>query len=144
MSMEFASYDEAIARAIEEVPTSAPGERLVYSDINFFLLGEIVHRVSGKTLDEFCRTRIFEPLGMRDTMFKPPASLRAADRADREVHAVRLAVRPAGRRDPPRRRARPDGAAHAGRRRATRACSARPPTWRSSAGCCSTAGARAP
>ncbi len=76
MSMEFASYDEAIARAIEEIPTSAPGERLVYSDINFFLLGEIVHRVSGTTLDEFCRTRIFEPLGMRDTMFKPPASLR--------------------------------------------------------------------
>ena len=75
MSMEFASYDEAIARAIEEIPTSAPGERLVYSDINFFLLGEIVHRVSGKTLDEFCRARIFEPLGMRDTMFKPPASL---------------------------------------------------------------------
>jgi uncharacterized protein YbbC (DUF1343 family)/CubicO group peptidase (beta-lactamase class C family) len=75
MSMEFASYDEAIARAIEEIPTSAPGERLVYSDINFFLLGEIVHRVSGTTLDEFCRTRIFEPLGMRDTMFKPPAAL---------------------------------------------------------------------
>ena len=75
MSMEFASYDEAISRAIEEIPTSAPGERLVYSDINFFLLGEIVHRVSGKTLDEFCRTRIFEPLGMRDTMFNPPASL---------------------------------------------------------------------
>jgi uncharacterized protein YbbC (DUF1343 family) len=75
MSMEFASYDEAIARAIEEVPTSAPGEHFVYSDINFFLLGEIVHRVSGKPLDEFCRTRIFEPLGMRDTMFKPPASL---------------------------------------------------------------------
>lgn len=76
MAMEFESYDEAIARAVEEVPTSAPGERFVYSDINFFLLGEIVHRVSGKTLDEFCRTRIFEPLGMRDTMFKPPASLR--------------------------------------------------------------------
>ena len=75
MTMEFASYDEAIARAIEEIPTSAPGERFVYSDINFFLLGEIVHRVSGKTLDEFSRTRIFGPLGMHDTMFKPPASL---------------------------------------------------------------------
>ncbi len=75
LSMEFAGYDEAIARAIEEVPTSAPGERLVYSDINFVLLGEIVRRVSGQALDEFCRARIFEPLGMRDTMFKPPASL---------------------------------------------------------------------
>jgi uncharacterized protein YbbC (DUF1343 family)/CubicO group peptidase (beta-lactamase class C family) len=75
MSLEFASHDEAIARAVEEVPTSAPGERFVYSDINFVLLGEIVHRVSGKRLDEFCRARIFEPLGMRDTMFKPPAAL---------------------------------------------------------------------
>ncbi len=75
MSMEFASYDEAIARAIEEIPTAPPGERLVYSDINFFLLGEIVRRVSGQPLDEFARRRIFEPLGMRDTMFKPPVSL---------------------------------------------------------------------
>lgn len=76
MTLEFANYDEAIARAIEEVPTSAPGERVVYSDIGFFLLGEIVHRVSGQTLDQFCRARIFEPLGMRDTMFNPPAALR--------------------------------------------------------------------
>ncbi|HEY3382773.1 MAG TPA: exo-beta-N-acetylmuramidase NamZ domain-containing protein [Vicinamibacterales bacterium] len=75
MSMEFASYDEAIARAIEEVPTASPGRRFAYSDINFFLLGEVVHRVSGQSLDQFARTRIFEPLGMRDTMFKPPAAL---------------------------------------------------------------------
>ena len=75
MSLEFASYEEGIARAIEEVPTSPPGERFVYSDINFILLGEIVHRVSGQALDRFCRARIFEPLGMRDTMFKPPAEL---------------------------------------------------------------------
>ena len=40
------------------------------------LLGEIVHRLSGKMLDEFARRTVFEPLGMRDTMFLPPASLR--------------------------------------------------------------------
>jgi hypothetical protein len=34
-------YDKAIELAIEETPTSAPGERFVYSDINFFLLGDI-------------------------------------------------------------------------------------------------------
>ncbi len=75
MSLEFASYDEAIARAAEEIPTSPPGDRFVYSDINFLLLGEVVHRVSGEPLDVFARRRIFEPLGMRDTMFTPPASL---------------------------------------------------------------------
>ena len=40
-------YDTAIDLAIEEVPTAPPGERFVYSDINFFLLGDIVRRVSG-------------------------------------------------------------------------------------------------
>jgi uncharacterized protein YbbC (DUF1343 family)/CubicO group peptidase (beta-lactamase class C family) len=70
-------YDKAIELAIEEVPTSSPGERFVYSDINYILLGEIVHRVSGETLDQFARTHIFEPLGMKETMFTPPASLRA-------------------------------------------------------------------
>jgi CubicO group peptidase (beta-lactamase class C family)/uncharacterized protein YbbC (DUF1343 family) len=69
-------YDAALARAIEEVPTSPPGERFVYSDINFFLLGDVVARVSGMGLDLFSRERIFAPLGMEDTTFDPPASLR--------------------------------------------------------------------
>ena len=84
MTLEFESYDEAIARAIEEVPTSPPGERLVYSDINFFLLGEIVHRASGMTLDQFARTRIFEPLGHARHDVQPASVARAADRADRD------------------------------------------------------------
>jgi uncharacterized protein YbbC (DUF1343 family) len=68
-------YDTAIELAIEEVPGSAPNERFVYSDINFFLLGDIVRRVSGKPLDQFARERIFEPLGMEDTGFNPPESV---------------------------------------------------------------------
>ena len=68
--------DNAIRLAIEEVPTSPPGTRFVYSDINFFLLGEIVKRVSGQRLDEFAQEHVFTRLGMKDTMFNPPASLR--------------------------------------------------------------------
>jgi uncharacterized protein YbbC (DUF1343 family)/CubicO group peptidase (beta-lactamase class C family) len=67
--------ETAIAIAVEEVPTAPAGERFVYSDINYFLLGDIVRRVSGQTLDRFTHDRIFEPLGMRNTMFLPPASL---------------------------------------------------------------------
>ena len=75
LSDPWTGYQTAIARAVEEVPTSPPGERFVYSDINFFLLGEVVARVSGLSLDRFSRERIFEPLGMQDTSFNPPASL---------------------------------------------------------------------
>ncbi len=67
--------DTAIALAIDEVPTSSPGERFVYSDINYFLLGDIVRRVSGMTLDRFSSEHIFRPLAMKDTMFAPPAAL---------------------------------------------------------------------
>ena len=72
----WSGYDKAIDLAIEEVPTSPPGERFVYSDINYFLLGDIVRRTSGRTLDQFASERIFKPLGMNDTRFLPPASLK--------------------------------------------------------------------
>jgi hypothetical protein len=46
-----------------------PGDEYLYSNSGFFLLSEIVKRVSGKTLAEFARERIFEPLGMRHTRY---------------------------------------------------------------------------
>ena len=66
--------DTAIALAIEEVPVAPPGTRVIYSDINFFLLGDIVRRASGVPLDRFAHDRIFAPLGMSDTAFTPQPS----------------------------------------------------------------------
>ena len=48
-----------------------PGERFEYS-LGVDVLGRLVEVVSGKPLDEFFRTRIFEPLGMKDSYFFPP------------------------------------------------------------------------
>jgi CubicO group peptidase (beta-lactamase class C family) len=48
-----------------------PGEHFEYS-LSVDVLGRLVEVVSGKPLDEFLRTRIFEPLGMKDTSFFPP------------------------------------------------------------------------
>ena len=67
--------ETAIAIAIEEVPSGPAGDRFVYSDINYFLLGDIVRRVSGQTLDRFAHDRIFKPLEMKDTMFLPASDL---------------------------------------------------------------------
>jgi CubicO group peptidase (beta-lactamase class C family) len=49
-----------------------PGEKWTYG-LNTDLLGCLVEVISGKSLDEFFRTRIFEPLGMKDTYFNIPA-----------------------------------------------------------------------
>jgi CubicO group peptidase (beta-lactamase class C family) len=48
-----------------------PGSRFEYS-LGVDVLGRLVEVLSGKPLDEFFRTRIFEPLGMKDTYFFPP------------------------------------------------------------------------
>jgi uncharacterized protein YbbC (DUF1343 family) len=69
-------YDTAIELAAEETPTAPAGRRFVYSDINFFLLAEVVARVAKQPFDRFAAERIFQPLGMRDTMFNPPPALR--------------------------------------------------------------------
>ncbi|HYP08678.1 MAG TPA: exo-beta-N-acetylmuramidase NamZ domain-containing protein [Bryobacteraceae bacterium] len=71
----WSGYETGIRLATIDRPTSLPGTRFVYSDINFVLLGEIVHRVSGKTLAEYTREKIFAPLGMTETMFQPPLGL---------------------------------------------------------------------
>ncbi len=68
-------YDKAMSLVNEEVLTSTPGTRFVYSDINFELLADIVQRVSKQKFEQFVQSRIFKPLGMTNTMFVPPASL---------------------------------------------------------------------
>ena len=76
-ALVWSGYDGAIRRVCESVPTHASDEEFRYSDINFILLGEIVHRVSGEMLDVFAKKNVFAPLKMHDTTFKPDAKLLA-------------------------------------------------------------------
>ena len=76
LEQEFEGAEIAVQRATEELLEALPGERFIYSDINFLLLGAIVEQVSGESLAEFSRRRIFAPLGMTDTSFRPAAVLR--------------------------------------------------------------------
>ncbi len=64
----------AIQKACAEKLLSPPGTAFRYSDINFFLLGEIVQRVTHKPLEEFLAAKVYRPLKMKDTGFMPPAS----------------------------------------------------------------------
>lgn len=48
----------------------APDSGYYYSDVNYFLLGLIIEKLSGQTLAEQFRTRIFEPLNMANTYFE--------------------------------------------------------------------------
>jgi len=71
-------YDTAMKMAFAEMPLNRPGYVFRYSDINFELLGEIVHRVSGVPLDVFAERELFKKLRMKDTTFHPHDLARVA------------------------------------------------------------------
>ncbi len=50
---------------------TTPGERFLYSDVGFLILGRIVEKLGGQSLDVFARDRIFAPLGMAESGFRP-------------------------------------------------------------------------
>lgn len=61
------SKDDVINAICDETLVSEPGEVTIYSDLNAVLLGEIIERVTGMSLDDYCELEIFKPLGMNNT-----------------------------------------------------------------------------
>lgn len=59
----------------------APGDQFLYSNSGYTLLAMVVKQVSGKTLPEFAKERIFDPLGMSHTHFQDKYGVVANDRA---------------------------------------------------------------
>jgi CubicO group peptidase (beta-lactamase class C family) len=53
-----------------------PGSAVEYTDWNMVLMQFIIERITGQTLDQFVQTHVFAPLGMRDTWYNPPSSLK--------------------------------------------------------------------
>jgi CubicO group peptidase (beta-lactamase class C family) len=75
-------------------PETTPGSGFVYSDINFIMLGALVEKVSGETLDAYTAQHIFTPLKMTHTRYVPPAAWRAKiaptqyDEKEKMLHGV--------------------------------------------------------
>ena len=98
-------YEQGPEKAIENIwrlaPLSEAGAKMIYSDVNFIVLAELVKRISGKPIDQFARENIFEPLGMKDTGFNPAAGLKAR-------------IAPTEKRGGPEQNAHREGAAREG------------------------------
>jgi len=64
-------YEKAFENIYNLSPLHEPGTQFIYSDVGYIVLGELIQRISGKTLQEFMRENIFEKLGMHETIFNP-------------------------------------------------------------------------
>jgi beta-glucosidase-like glycosyl hydrolase/CubicO group peptidase (beta-lactamase class C family) len=70
-------HDAVLALVEAEPLVHEPGTQVEYSDLGFIMLGEIIERLTGESLDEFARDNIFAPLGMENSLYNPPAAMRA-------------------------------------------------------------------
>ena len=66
---------DTLARIFAEPLEYEPGTREIYSDLGIILTAEIIERLAGRTLDDLAKSAIFSPLGMKDTMYRPPKKL---------------------------------------------------------------------
>ena len=95
LKTEWQGKDTGYTMAFAETPQEAPGSKFVYSDINFIVLGALVERVSGESLDQYTERHIFAPLHMTHTRFLPPAAWRpriAPTQYDENEHMLRGVV----------------------------------------------------
>jgi CubicO group peptidase (beta-lactamase class C family) len=90
--------EKALERINRLTPLADPGQKFMYSDVGYIVLGELVEKVAGEPLDVFTRKNIFSPLGMKETTFRPgkdlaeraaPTELRAGTWLRGEVHDPR-------------------------------------------------------
>lgn len=65
-----AAYKKAVLQEIYDSPVNS-NPRYVYSDLGFFLMKEVVEKVSGETLDNFVRKNFYEPMGLTTAGFNP-------------------------------------------------------------------------
>lgn len=72
--------------------TRMPGASALYSDLNAMLAAMVVERVAGESFDSVSRQEVFEPLGMRTTLWSPPPPTRRAPSRPRSSRVARSAA----------------------------------------------------
>lgn len=71
--LERADKTDGVSRALRARVEFEPGTVFHYSDIGFILLGVMIERITGQTVDVYAQRNIFGPLDMADTLYLPPA-----------------------------------------------------------------------
>lgn len=87
--------EEGLRRAFASKPLMPAGSEFRYSDINFIVLGALVEKLTGQTLDQYTKKNVFEPLGMKHTQYLPPDSWKnsiAPTEYDEQNHMLRGVV----------------------------------------------------
>ena len=80
-SDSYFDIDDALSASLSQPLAFDPGQQWAYRNINFMLLARVVEKVSGQSLAEFLKERIFRPLGMGQTLVDDDSTQIIAHRA---------------------------------------------------------------
>ena len=69
------SKHDTLTKIFAEPLEYEPGTKEIYSDLGIILMAEIIERLTGRKLDDLANSFIFSPLGMKNSMYKPPKKL---------------------------------------------------------------------
>jgi CubicO group peptidase (beta-lactamase class C family) len=67
--------DEVLAAITSQQLAHKPGERVIYSDLGFIVLGILLQRLTGHSLPQLAQLEIFNPLKLQQTFFNPSAAM---------------------------------------------------------------------
>lgn len=67
--------EDTLGRIFVEPLEYEPGTKVVYSDLGIILMAEIIQRLTGKPLDQLANAYLFDPVGMKNSMYNPPKKL---------------------------------------------------------------------
>lgn len=73
LTPRWSGYATGIRKAFTIQSAFTPGSHFEYSDINFIVLAELVHRLTGERIDQYALQHIWKPLDMKHTRYLPPA-----------------------------------------------------------------------
>lgn len=87
-----ADVPHTIARAPSPSARGSRARGVVYSDLNYILLGSVIERVAGQSLRDLTRAEVLDPLGLKRTMFNPPLELKRETAATERGQAYEMAA----------------------------------------------------
>jgi CubicO group peptidase (beta-lactamase class C family) len=87
-----ADVPHTIARVPSAVSPGSTARAVVYSDLNYILLGSVIERVAGQSIRDLTQAEVLEPLGLKRTMFNPPLDLKRETAATERAQAYEMAA----------------------------------------------------
>lgn len=91
--LKFTKAEEAVAAIYAEGLSYPTGTKTVYSDLGIITLANLVAKLAGKPFEAFVQERLFEPLGLKDTLYNPDAARRARCAPTETIEPWRLELR---------------------------------------------------